>query len=161
GVGRMSDGIERTSRLILFVSTLIALGGVPATAARSGAGADAAIEGVRVAALDQPRVYLSIGRTARDLLLESKDGSRSMVEAFLDPGASAGVRSSATAGQFGVKEVKARGGVAVPFEDIGIGGSERFSVSEPLFATLAPYPSNDDPADFDRPIGPVRMQVRS
>ena len=123
--------------------------------------ADDTIEGVRAAALDQPRIYLNLRRTAAGPVLETTGVAKtSAIEAFLDTGASGTVISSTTAEQLGIKDVKSRDGKQVSFEDIGIGGFEKFSVSEPLYAALAPYPNGEDPADFDKPLGPTRVQIR-
>src|SRR5262249_53935002 len=49
------------------------------------------------------------------------------------------------------------------FEDIGVGGSEKFNVSEPLFLSLAPYSSNSDGSnagEYSKPAGPVRVELR-
>src|SRR6478735_2626370 len=69
--------------------------------------ADETIEGVQVAALDQPRVYMEVYRTANGQPLKTKgDEATSAIEAFLDTGASGMVLSSDTARKLGVKEAK-------------------------------------------------------
>ena len=122
---------------------------------------DDAIEGVQAAALDQPRVYREVYRTAGGKPLMTKgDDATSAIEAFLDTGASGVVLSSDTSGKLAIKETKTADGKAVSFEDTGVAGSEKFGVTEPLFAALAPYPNGEQPGDFAKPIGPLRMQVR-
>src|SRR3954470_3646801 len=123
--------------------------------------ADDAIEGVQVAALDQPRVYMEVYRTANGKPLMTKgEGATSAIEAFLDTGASGVVLSTDTSGKLGIKDDKTRDGKPIVFEDTGVAGSEKFGVTGPLFAALAPYPNGEQPGDFAKPIGPIRMQTR-
>jgi len=123
--------------------------------------ADETIEGVQVAALDQPRVYMEVYRTINGQPLKTKgDEATSAIEAFLDTGASGMVLSSDTAGKLGVKEAKTPDGKSISFEDTGVAGSEKFGVTEPLFAALAPYPNGEQPGAFAKPAGPLRMQIR-
>ena len=57
-------------------------------------------------------------------------------------------------------------GVPVLFEDVGVGGSSFFEVSEPLYTALAPYGVERDLDNFDtfqevysQKFGPLRMQI--
>src|SRR5439155_26560832 len=70
------------------------------------------------------------------------------------------VLSSDTCGQLGVDIEKTRDGKDVTYEDVGVGGSEKFTVGQPLFFALAPYPNGDDPTNYDKPFGPIRAQIR-
>src|SRR5439155_8213496 len=71
------------------------------------------------------------------------------------------VLSSDTCGQLGVAIEKTRDGKDVTYEDVGVGGSEKFTVGQPLFFALAPYPNGDDPTNYDKPFGPIRAQIRA
>jgi hypothetical protein len=122
---------------------------------------DDAIEGIQPAALDQPRIFMCLRRDAQGKVLETKDkDARSGIEAFLDTGASGVVLSSDTCGQLGVSQEKTRDGKTIDYEDVGVGGSEKFTVSAPLFLALAPYPNGDDPTNYDKTFGPIRGQIR-
>ena len=140
-----------------FCGIIVLYGVVFACAAH----ADDAIEGVQPAALDQPRIFMCLRRDVQGKILETKDkDARSGIEAFLDTGASGVVLSSDTCGQLDVVQEKTRDAKAIEYEDVGVGGSEKFTVSEPLFLALAPYPNGDDPTNYDKPFGPIRAQIR-
>src|SRR5438552_3538374 len=120
------------------------------------------IEGVQPAALDQPRIFVSLRREARGAVLQTHDkDARSGIEAFLDTGASGVVLSSDTCGQLGIAVEKTRDGKEITYDDVGVGGSEKFTVAPPLFFALAPYPNGDDPTNYERPFGPIRAQIRA
>jgi hypothetical protein len=123
--------------------------------------AEETIEGVQVAALDQPRIYMELYRTAngQPLMTQGADAT-SAIEAFLDTGASGVVLSTDTAGKLGLKDQKTPDGKPIVFEDTGVAGSEKFGVTEPLFVALAPYPNGEQPGSFSKPMGPLRMQTR-
>jgi Aspartyl protease len=125
------------------------------------AGTSDAIDGVQAAALDQPRIYLNLRRTAEGRVLETSEKT-SAIEAFLDTGASGVVLSSGTVENLGVKSSKTTDGKPISFEDIGVGGSEQFEITEPLFLALSPYPQggDEDDATFSKPAGPVRAEIR-
>ena len=123
---------------------------------------DDAIEGVQPAAMDQPRIFVCLRREARGAVLQTQGKDvRSGIEAFLDTGASGVVLSSDTCGQLGIGIEKTPDGKDVTYDDVGVGGSEKFTVSQPLFFALAPYPNGDDPTNFDKPFGPIRAQIRA
>jgi hypothetical protein len=123
--------------------------------------ADDAIEGVQPAALDQPRIFMCLRRDARGKALETSDKEAlSGIEAFLDTGASGIVLSSDTCAKLGVKSELTRAGQPISYEDVGVGGTEKFTVAEPLFFALAPYPNGDDPTNYDKPFGAIRAQIR-
>jgi hypothetical protein len=51
----------------------------------------------------------------------------------------------------------------VEYEEVGVGGSEKCFVSEPLFVSFAPYSSatdGDNPNSYSAPAGPVRAELR-
>ena len=121
-----------------------------------------AIEGVEAAALDQPRIYINLRRTANGAVLKTAGQEQlSGIEAFLDTGASGCMLSKDSADKLGIKAEKASNGQAIVFEDVGVAGSEQFSVSEPLFVATAAYPKSDpETADYSTPVGPFRTQIR-
>jgi hypothetical protein len=123
------------------------------------------IVGVQPAALDQPRVYLHVQRGASDKPLSTKaDGqSNSAIEAFLDTGASAVVLSDETYKALGVQTQKTADAREAEYEDVGVGGSEKSAISEPLFVATAPYSSNTDGSNdngYSKPAGPIRAELR-
>lgn len=127
-----------------------------------------AIVGVQAVALDQPRIYVNVRRSAPDgEVLQAKGADEeavSAIEAFLDTGASGVVLSSETAHSLGVKTLRSADGKAVAFHDIGVGGSETFGVAEPLYFATAAYASNRSGENRDSylpPVGPIRAQVKS
>ena len=127
------------------------------------------IEGVYNASLDQPRINAMLQRsrtsdplTAIDPLLGTETFT---VEAFYDTGASGVLISKETADALGVNR-STFNGETVYFEDVGVGGSSFFEVSEPLHISLAPYGVERDLDNFDtypsvytQTFGPLRMQV--
>jgi hypothetical protein len=134
--------------------------------------ANEAIEGVQAAALDQPRIYVCFRRSANGAILSTKaepkhkdmlgddvSGDPQMgAEAFLDTGASGMMLSADTVQKLGIAQEK-----SVTFEDTGVAGSDKFGVTESLFAALARYPNADseNPADYSSATGPYHMQVRA
>jgi hypothetical protein len=116
---------------------------------------DFVLENVHEAALDLPRIYFLLKRVPSGPPLITK-GQFEVNYAFLDTGASGIVLSRETAGLMGlVVDPKAR------FADIGVGGVEYFSVSEPLYLGLAGYDAQnpEDPRSY-RVIGPGRFQIK-
>src|SRR5689334_1414365 len=110
--------VRRFTRLF-FVVCLVASAG-------AGARADDII-GVQPAALDQPRIYMTLRRQAngKNLTVTVDKETTGAVEAFLDTGASGIMLAHQTAKSLGVTTQK-----DVEFSDIGVGGSEKFEVSE-------------------------------
>lgn len=142
------------------------------------------IEGVQPVSLDQPRVYLTLTRPGDQKPLAARasrqdllglgaiaglpdDGDHGPVEvaavqAFLDTGASGILLSKTTADGLGVTNADVDG-KPVTYEDVGVGGSEEFAVSEPLLARIAPFSSATDGGNdesYGPPLGPGRLQVR-
>jgi predicted aspartyl protease len=116
-------------------------------------------EGAQGASLDQPRIYLNISRTSGGRPLQTQGAEpQSGVEAFLDTGASGVVLSEDTARKLGINRVE-----GAAFEDVGVGGADSFGVSEPVWISVASYPKADaeDPSQFSKPTGPIRMQLRA
>jgi hypothetical protein len=122
------------------------------------------ITGVAPAALDQPRVYLQIARAVKGpaLVARANDQKTSAVEAFLDTGASGIVLASNTATALGIKAEQSASRSPVSYEDVGVAGTEKFAVSEPLFLSLADYSSDidGDTASYGKPIGPFLFQLK-
>jgi hypothetical protein len=138
------------------------------------------VEGVQPAALDQPRVNICLRRDIKGQPLSAKgdrglaqllgglgggggdDGGATInIEAFLDTGASGILISRTTATALGIRLATARGG-EVAFHDVGVGGTEAFGVSEPLYIALAANLGNGGPDNADgygKPFGPVRAQI--
>src|SRR3982751_358980 len=104
-------------------------------AATVAAARDDTIEGVQAAALDQPRVYVNLRRTASAAALKTTGEEQvSGIEAFLDTGASGSMLSTDTVKKLGIQQLN-----NVIFEDVGVAGSEKFHITEPLFVSMAPY----------------------
>ena len=123
------------------------------------------IVGVQPAALDQPRVYLHVRRKETDKPLETKvDGeAASAIEAFLDTGASALVLSDETYKALGVQTEKTDKSHDAEYEDVGVGGSEKSIVSEPLLVSTAPYSSVADGSNdnaYSKSTGPLCAELR-
>ena len=148
------------------------------------AAADAVdIEGVQPVSLDQPRVYMTLTRPGDGEPLAAQASPQDLlglgaiaglpddpdapvevaaIQAFLDTGASGILLSKPTADGLGVTNAEAAG-EPVTYEDVGVGGTEAFAVSEPLVARVAPFSSATDgsnDAAYGPPVGPVRVQVR-
>jgi hypothetical protein len=128
------------------------------------------IEGVQPAALDQPRINLVVRRAANGPVLMAGGQTAFNIEAFLDTGASSIMLSTHTAQELGIHRETApaasgKGGDVI-FEDVGVGGGDKFAVSEPLFFSLAPYSpaTNTDDADaipttYNLGVGPLRTEI--
>jgi hypothetical protein len=127
------------------------------------------IEGVYNASLDQPRTYAMLQRSPTGDPLTATDplfGIETFtVEAFYDTGASGVLISQETADALGVDRPTFNG-ETVYFEDVGVGGSSFFEVSEPLYISLAPYGVERDldnldtyPSVYTQKFGAVRAQV--
>ncbi len=164
GVTQLSIGRKPMSRFVFHSfreSAVLILVMVSALVAR---GED--ITGVQPAALDQPRIYMHLYRKAGEAALSVKVDKESSgaIEAFLDTGASGIVLSSATVKGLKIHAERTTDNSAVTYEDVGVAGSEKFRVSEPLLAAFAPYSSNTDGQNdgaYGKPIGPLRVQVRT
>lgn len=126
----------------------------------------------QMVSLDQPRVNALVSRTPGGTPLEDATGTTFNIQAFFDTGASGILLSRETAyvddvNYFGLGIQKATfNGQDVIFEDVGVGGSVPFNVSEPLYLSIAPFTPT---ADLDNPstynqvynqqYGPVRTQI--
>jgi len=122
------------------------------------------------AALDQPRIYALLRRTAGGVPLTADFGGQQTfnIEAFLDTGASGLLLSNNTADFLGVQRshFPEPSGPLVTYEDVGVNGSDVFNVSESLHMSLAPYHPDsdvDNPATYNtvynQNFGPLRLQV--
>ena len=173
--------MRRSRRVLAFLSVL-------ALSAPAAFATD--IEGVQPASLDQPRIHLHLRRTPDGKPLAAGGGgggdakgkknplgealgidlgveSAINVQAFLDTGASGIMLSKVTADALGVKRetVKTAGKDTpepVEFIDVGVGGDEHFTVSEPLHLFLAHWDRSGEPDDADGyrvRSGPVRVHI--
>jgi predicted aspartyl protease len=124
------------------------------------------IDGVQPAALDQPRINVLLRRAPNGPPLEVKDAGFVNIQAFLDTGASGVMLSPKTADSLGVRRAKVKSATGNPtsiiFHDVGVAGSEKFHVSEPLHASLMRFHSGaegDGPEEYKLHTGPFRAQV--
>jgi hypothetical protein len=132
------------------------------------AGAPIDIEGVQNAALDQPRIhaYISLSPGGEPLVAEDPFfGETFDITAFFDTGASGVLISKETADALQVARATFNG-APVEFEDVGVGGSSFFDVSEPIYVSVAPYNPDadvDNPSTYDvvydQTFGPLRGQI--
>ncbi len=146
---------DRALRPFLRLLVLSLAGLLPAGQGRVLAARDIVLEGVYEAALDLPRIHFLLQRAAPGAALGSASGFAPH-DAFLDTGASGVLLSRETAHELGVALIpKAR------YVDVGVGGAERFSVSEPLLLGLADYesPAAGSPRSY-RNVGRARFQVK-
>lgn len=120
------------------------------------------IEGVQPAAMDQPRINLEIRRQVKGPALSAKaDGEESSnVEAFLDTGASGVVLAIPTADRLGIKRLQTAGRTPtdVQFDDVGVGGSTKFAVSEPIFLSIAGCAPGVETI-YNQTCGPMRAEI--
>src|SRR5258706_7006832 len=124
------------------------------------------IEGTQPFSIDQPFVNAFVRRTADGAPLTATDGTFNITDAFLDTGTSTIVLSQGTWQALGINESTYNGHV-VTYSDVGVGGSQDFSVSEPLYLALAPWPGDDTQLDnintyqtyYDQRYGPYRIQL--
>src|SRR5687768_905173 len=156
-MGRMFDVVKRITHLprFLLIAWLV-LAPVGSTHAVE-------IEGVQPAALDQPRVNMCVRRDAKGKPLAAAAGidQTSNIQAFLDTGASGVLLSGKTADALGIKRAT-HGREKVVFRDIGVGGTEEFGVSEPLYLGLGTFGGpGEDAGSYPTYLGPVRAQINS
>jgi hypothetical protein len=121
------------------------------------------ILGVQNAALDQPRLNAQLRRPGTGEVLTGTDpifGDVSNIQAFLDTGASGVVLSQETADLLGVARLQAPPSGPVLFEDVGIGGTAPFHVSEPLRIEFGSFSLFAD-AQYTQAVGPLRAQIGS
>ena len=124
------------------------------------------IDGVQPASLDQPRINMLLRREGKGAPLEVKDAGFINIQAFLDTGASGVMLSPKTADALGVRRAKAKGKSGTPisilFHDVGVSGSDKFNVAEPLHASLMRFHSGsegDGPEEYKLNVAPFRAQV--
>jgi hypothetical protein len=124
-------------------------------------------QGFQIGAADQPQINVCLSRTATGPALVSPDGTDPITglptntinfQAFLDTGASGILFAKETATSFSLNTTGA------VYSDVGVGGSQNFDVSEPLYVRLgANNPTNmsnlESPSIYTQQIGPVQMQV--
>jgi autotransporter-associated beta strand protein len=128
------------------------------------------ISGILPAAFEQPMINFYISTTANGAPLSNPDGDPDWglpffnVTAYFDTGASGILLSKETADYLNVLKSSA-GGQPVIFEDIGVGGSEEFYVSQPVYIALAGIPGTDldnkatYQTSYTHKFGPVQMQI--
>ncbi|WP_428389799.1 aspartyl protease family protein [Mucisphaera sp.] len=131
------------------------------------------IQGVQNASLDQPRINAAIRLpgTTTPLSGTSEDifgnpATTFNIQAFYDTGASGVLVSQETANVLNLPRQQATTGGNVIFEDVGVGGSSAFNVSEEVFIDLAPFTPAadiDNPASYNatytQSFGPIRTQI--
>ena len=124
------------------------------------------IEGVQPASLDQPRVNVIVRRTpnAKPLVASNGVEQSANVQAFLDTGASGVLLSRKTAKALGIERTMS-GKQPVEFHDVGVGGSEAFGVSDPLYFSIGGFSgigdAGGDPGSYPISFGPVRAQLNT
>jgi hypothetical protein len=128
------------------------------------------ITGVQYAAFDQPQIHALFRTTSTgDPILygDSTNGYGYDVQAYLDTGTSGVLLSQETAQALGFNP-STYNSQTVTFSDIGIGGSEDFSVSDPYYTSLATFNvnnnvqfGNDPPPTtaYTQTFGPIRTQI--
>ncbi len=127
------------------------------------------IDGVQPASLDQPRINMLLRRAPKGPPLEAKGAGFVNIQAFLDTGASGVMLSPKTADTLGVRRAKAKtasGNVtSIIFHDVGVSGTDKFNVAEPLHASLMRFHSGsegDGPEEYKLNAGPsARRSARS
>jgi len=117
------------------------------------------INGVQMYAMSQPQIYAMLQRTSNGTPLQS--GGEFGFRAYYDTGASGVLLSKEIVDALGVSRATSNGAL-VTFEDVGVGGSETFNVSEPLYVSLAPYQPNvntEIAASYNQTFGALRTQI--
>jgi len=119
-------------------------------------------------AMDQPQINVSLSRTATGPALVSPDGfdpntgasiNTINFQAFLDTGASGILFAKETQTSFKLN-LSTFNGTNIVYSDVGVGGTQDFNVSEPLYVRLGAYnPTTQDqlesPAIYTQQLGPV------
>jgi Dockerin type I domain len=128
--------------------------------------------GFLVGAMDQPQINVSLSRTATGPAIVSPDGfdpntgasiNTINFQAFLDTGASGILFAKETQDSFHLN-LSTFNGANVVYSDVGVGGTQDFNVSEPLYVRLGAYnPTTQDqlesPAIYTQQTGPVLVQI--
>jgi autotransporter-associated beta strand protein len=126
---------------------------------------------VQPAALDQPQINVLLKRTANGQPLTYEDwfgGPYFNITAYFDTGASGILLSTNTAEMLGVvnSHYPEPGGPLVTYEDVGVGGSSQFNVSEPLYVGIAKFHPDADIENlstystvYNQSFGPLRAQI--
>jgi PEP-CTERM motif len=172
----LSVGLSQSdSSSFLIFGRRAALAVAMVTVAARGARAIDVV-GTLPAALDQPQVNVSLSRTANgaalsgegvDPILGTPLPASISFQAFLDTGASGILIDKGIADLLGpptdpsISNLKV-GSTNVIYTDVGVGGSQDFLVSEPLYVRLAPTnPTVDpeNPAAYTQQVGPVNLQI--
>jgi hypothetical protein len=155
----MARGVVRFLALWCSVMTLLLLW--------HGSSRAIDITGVQPAALDQPRINALLRLTAGGPPLTGEDIFGDVVfniEAFYDTGSSGVILGEETAQLLNVPlaHFPEPAGPLIVFEDVGVGGSDFFNVSTPLFVGLAPFHPDTDTTTasaYQQQFGPLRLQI--
>jgi hypothetical protein len=144
------------TRHVQCAMLMAAVLGVAAQSARA-----TILDGVQPAALDQPQinmiVYVGVNTVPQIGVTEDPLGGllggdefvyAFSVQAYLDTGASSILISSPTAALLNLPTEKV-GGVDVIYSDVGVAGTDDFSVSTPVHLALAPYIPGQDLNQFN------------
>ncbi len=116
------------------------------------------------AGLDQPRINATLRRTPTGAPIVADFGggvTTINVQAFFDTGASGVLMSDQTATFLGIQKTRfpANTGPLVVFSDVGVGGTEDFNVSEPVYIGLGSFHDAADienPAYYTQQFGPFK-----
>jgi autotransporter-associated beta strand protein len=153
----------RTSRLFLLTifcfGSLVFFYATPARCVDLGP--------VMPVALDQPHINLLLKTTANGAPLQDSYGfGMFSIDAYLDTGASGVMLSQQTTDFLSLTSKLARypagSGPLVVYEDIGVGGTQDFYVTNPIYLGLAKFHPDVDgtsTAPFNQTIGPVQLQI--
>jgi autotransporter-associated beta strand protein len=128
------------------------------------------IDGVLPAAMDQPMINCYVSLSSAGAPLSNPDGDPEWglpyftITGYFDTGASGILLSYETADYLSVPKSYS-GGNLVVYEDVGVGGSEQFNVSQPVYIALAGNPNADldnnatYQISYDQKFGPIRTQI--
>lgn len=145
---------------------LLALCFLSAFLSRAPAALAIDIEGAQAVSIDQPRVYVALRWTPTGSPLTGYYESYPTfnIQAFLDTGASGILLSKSTSDFLGVTKATS-GGSLITYEDVGVGGSSLFHVSDSLYVAIAPSNALDldnsatQLSVYNQVTGPIRTQV--
>ncbi len=143
---------------------------IVATALVSKAGAVELFNVARPAALDQPRINVLIRNSADSDPIVGEtvnpiDPFETIptinLQAYFDTGASGVLLSNATMSAWGLTAAQ-HNGQEVVFEDVGVGGTDFFRVSQPIsigLASFAPGTDLENPVHYTQQINNIRAEL--
>ena len=124
------------------------------------------IGGVMPAAMDQPRINILLKTTPNGTPINVLGLDWFMDDPYLDTGASGIMLSQWTTILFDLEKKYSHfpegSNTEVIYQDIGVGGSQDFNVTVPLYLGIAKYHPDVDGSStvpFTRTLGPVRLQM--